>query len=74
MTDKPRYWMGDVPTHDDFGVPIFDEFVDGKLHGHTAWATMSMISWRVYGIGVLGTGAGQHYKRQLDGRWLKIGG
>jgi hypothetical protein len=51
---------------------IIDRFVDGKtLYG--PWANMHPETHEVYGVG-LGTGRGQMYQKQPDGRWLKIKG
>jgi hypothetical protein len=71
MTEK--YWTGDVGTEDDFGVPIANEFVDGRTR-RGPWAIMSLLSWRHAGVGRLGTGYGQRYRKQPDGRWLKVEG
>lgn len=69
---KPRYWSGRVRDRDDFGSPITTVFFDAKtIHG--PWAIMSPASFRKFG-GTLGTGLGQQYTRQPDGRWLKTGG
>jgi hypothetical protein len=68
-----KYWIGDVGSKDDFGQPITNEFIDGKTK-MGPWATMSPASWKRYGIGALGTGFGQRYKKQDDGRWLKVQG
>jgi hypothetical protein len=71
MTKK--YWVGHVGDEDDFGSSIRDEFIDGKtIYG--PWANMSIDSWRRHGLGQLGTGWGQRYKRQPDGKWLKVEG
>jgi hypothetical protein len=71
---KPRYWMGDVGRYDDFGRVIEDEFIDGVTFGGP-WAIMTPQSWRKQGSGrVLGTGRGQRYKKQADGKWLKVEG
>lgn len=69
-----RYWQGEIGPGDDFGRPIHDEFIDGKMHGRNQWAIMSPDSWERSGIGKLGTGYGQRYKKQADGRWLKVEG
>lgn len=68
-----KYWVGDPGKLDDFGVPIKNEFIDGVTR-QGPWATMHPHSWRTYGVGKLGTGYGQRYKRQKDGRWLKVEG
>jgi hypothetical protein len=67
------YWSGPVPPSDDFQSFIFDEFVDGMTTIKGAWATMSPESYKKYGVG-LGPGRGQRYRRQPDGRWLKVEG
>jgi len=66
-----KYWMGDVGTLDDFGVEFVDEFVDGGTK-YGPWANMTPASWKKHGIGRLGLGYGQRYKKQSDGRWLFV--
>jgi hypothetical protein len=72
MDMRKRYWMGYVPTQDDFGQPLGDEFIDGKTK-MGPWALMTPARWRTHGVG-LGTGKGQWYRKQPDGKWLKIEG
>jgi len=67
-----RYWVGHVPGKDDFGIPIIDVFYDGKTRAGP-WAFMTPAAFANYGVG-LGTGRGQKYERQADGRWLKTEG
>ena len=68
-----KYWMGTPPgDKDDFGAPILHEFVDGKTR-QGPWAIMSNASHRLYGVG-LGLGKGQRYRKQPDGKWLKVEG
>ena len=69
----PKYWTGSPPHKDDFGVPIKKEFIDGVTR-QGPWAFMTLSSWKVHGTGRLGTGYGQRYKKQTDGRWLKVEG
>jgi hypothetical protein len=69
-----KYWTGDVPAKDDFGMTIEDEFVDGRMRGRSQWAMFTPMSWRALGIGTLGLGYGQRYKKQKDGRWIKVEG
>lgn len=77
---KEVYWQGPVGPKaadgsqlDDFDQPITDEFIDGKtVMG--PWGNMSPKSWARHGVGRLGTGYGQRYKKQSDGRWLKVEG
>jgi hypothetical protein len=71
---KAVYWYGpDKTGHDDFGMPYGDFMFDGKTK-MGPWACMSSYSWEKHGCGKLGTGFGQKYKRQADGRWLKVEG
>lgn len=72
--NNPRYWVGEIGPGDDFGMPIHEEFIDGLLAGRSQWAIMSPHTWRLHGIGKLGTGYGQRYKKQADGKWLKVEG
>lgn len=72
MTDK-KYWLGAIPSEDDFGLPITDEFIDGITH-YGSWALMTPRMWHINGYGKLGTGYGQRYKKQEDGRFLKVEG
>lgn len=72
---KEVFWCGEIGPQDDFGRPIFDQFIDGKtVHG--PWANMNPTSWKREGgtNGKLGTGYGQRYEKQPDGRWLKVEG
>ena len=72
-TKRPVYWGGTLPPQDDFGDKYKDTMIDGKtMEG--PWANMTERSWRNHGCGRLGTGFGQKYKKQSDGRWLKIEG
>jgi hypothetical protein len=71
MTRK-KYWLGHPPGVDSFGKTIYDVFIDGKTT-EGPWAFMTPLSFELYGMG-LGTGLGQKYKKQDDGKWLKIGG
>lgn len=67
------YWQSPVLEQDDFGQPITDSFYDAKtVYG--PWATMSPLSFETHGDGRLGTGRGQRYQRQPDGRYLKVEG
>jgi hypothetical protein len=66
-----KVWIGSVPEFDDFGEKIVDEFIDGKLMVMPGWAIMSPISFKRYGMGILGTGKGQCYKKQGE-NWVQI--
>ena len=76
-TDRVVYWLSPLGDEDDFGQPY------GTAPGSVMYdaktrlgprANMTEASFQVFGFGVLGTGVGQRYVKQLDGRWLKVGG
>jgi len=71
--EKEKYWMGHVSDKDDFSDSIKNEFIDGKTQ-MGPWALMTPKSWKQYGFRKLGTGYGQRYKKQSDGKWLKVEG
>ena len=69
---KPIYWAGSDPVKCDickmaFGDTMFDS---NTVHG---WANVCKTCFHFYGQG-LGTGRGQKYKKQADGRWMKTEG
>ena len=68
-----RYWMGTLKSRDDFGLTIGSIMIDGKTK-HGPWAIMTPSSWKQHGVGKLGTGYGQKYEKQADGRFLKVEG
>jgi hypothetical protein len=68
-----RYWMGTVNPRDDFGLTIGPIMIDGKTK-HGPWAIMTPTSWKQHGVGQFGTGYGQKYEKQSDGRFLKVEG
>ena len=73
MPKEPVYWLSPLDKLDDFGVPYGNIMIDGKTR-QGPWANMSESSWKIFGCGRLGTGYGQKYRKQSDGRWLKIEG
>lgn len=68
-----KYWLSPVGGFDDFNDPIKTVIIDGKT-SMGPWALMTPKSYKRYGIGRLGLGAGQKYEKQTDGRWLKTEG
>lgn len=68
-----KYWLSPVGEKDDFGDKIKDIIIDGKTK-MGPWGLMTERSYQQYGIGKLGMGYGQKYKKQSDGKWLKIEG
>lgn len=68
-----KYWQGTIGQHDDLGGVITDTFYDAKtVMG--PWGIMNPSNWRIHGVGRTGTGFGQKYEKQDDGRWLKTEG
>lgn len=69
------YWLGEVHALDDLGNPIHDEFVDGcvEIKERRGWGIFVPTAYAALG-GEFGTGRGQRYRKQEDGRWLKIEG
>jgi hypothetical protein len=68
-----KYWLSEVNEKDDFGDTVIDEIIDGKTK-YGPWALMTPKSFKEHGTEILGTGYGQKYKKQFDGKWLKIEG
>lgn len=76
-----QYWVSPAPKQCDLvgvvsgghdNIAVLGEFVDGRtMMG--SWANMCATCHRRFGVG-LGTGKGQRYERQFDGRWLKTEG
>lgn len=72
---EPVYWLSPLKEMDDFDNLITDEIIDGKTR-YGPWAIMTPMGWHEHSGtgGRLGTGLGQRYKKQSDGRWLKVEG
>lgn len=72
---KDVYWISPVPEKcDTCTTPIVGIFYDGKTTVGP-WACMCPSCFYMGpGVGKLGTGFGQEYKKQPDGRWKKTGG
>jgi hypothetical protein len=69
---RPVYWAGAVSACEYCKRPIGNTMVDGRLRTGP-WAVLDLRCHREHGVGV-GVGKGQVYKRQEDGRWLKVEG
>lgn len=70
----PVYWTGTPPELCDLCCrPLGNTFVDGATKPQGRWGCLDLKCHRVHGVGV-GTGKGQVYRRQDDGRWLKTEG
>jgi hypothetical protein len=70
-----KYWIGPAPEVCDLSPkhPITTEFVDGLVVQAKMWGNMCPACHVTYGIGC-GAGRGQRYRKQANGRWLKVEG
>lgn len=71
----PVYWCGSEILHcESCNVNLVEigKFIDGKIC-RGPWAVLCPACHTNSGIG-LGTGRGQLYHKQPDGRWLKVEG
>jgi hypothetical protein len=67
---QAKYWMGSPPVNCDIcHKPFGDSFTDGATT-MGPWGNMCSSCFTKFGVG-LGTGRGQRYEKQKDGRWLK---
>ena len=73
LVNEAKYWLSAVGKTDDFGDAIRGEFIDGATK-QGPWALMTPKSWKTHGKGKLGTGYGQRYEYQTNGKWLKVEG
>ena len=73
--EKQVFWLSKPPTRcETCSNDIKSIFYDAKTR-MGPWACMcSMCFYIGPGIGQLGTGFGQKYELQEDGKWLKTGG
>jgi len=76
-TNPVRYWSGNAPkTCDTCSGPIANVFTDGKTN-RGPWAIMCPACLPRYFMprdGKHGTGVGQQYTKQSDGRFMKTAG
>jgi hypothetical protein len=67
------YWLSEVPAGCQLsGKPFNGVMYDANLPG-IGWGLWCYEAFEYHG-GKLGTGFGQKYRRQDDGRWLKVAG
>lgn len=67
------YWCGDPPPACQLsGAPFNGVMYDANLPG-VGWGNFNEATFKRYG-GRLGTGFGQKYEQQADGRWKKVAG
>lgn len=70
---KSVYWCGRVPERCEISKePMGSVMYDCRLP-KWGWANINERTFKEYGCKT-GTGFGQKYARQNDGRWLKVGG
>lgn len=69
------YWLSPPPEKcDTCDGPIGRVFYDAKTR-MGPWGCLCATCFTLGpGLGKLGTGLGQEYKKQADGKWLKTGG
>lgn len=74
MPKQESYWVGDAPKVCDIfpAHKITTVFVDGRTR-RGPWASMCVACHAEYGYG-FGTGRGQKYEKQADGRFKKTEG
>lgn len=66
----PVYWVGaPVDVCDMCAQPFRNTFVDGVPRDGGSQARFDLRCHRIYGLG-----RGRMYRRQPDGRWLKVEG
>lgn len=69
---KKVYWIGSPGFCDSCHTPIENSFIDGKtITGQ--WGNFHIKCAKFLCV-KLGTGSGQQYEKQEDGRFLKVGG
>lgn len=74
MSDHKQYWLSPVGGFDDFSSPYKGVMYDARTK-HGPWACMTEQSWAKHRVDDrLGTGIGQKYVEQADGKWLKVAG
>lgn len=70
---SPIYWCGPLSDNCQLsGKPFGDTMYDANLPG-VGWGNFNEETFNSRG-GRLGTGFGQKYEKQSDGRWLKVAG
>jgi hypothetical protein len=72
ITKTPKYWQGSITTCNMCGGLFNGRMFDARL-GNQGWGNICKDCFRDYNCS-LGTGSGQEYSQQPDGRWLKVGG
>lgn len=69
---KPVYWAGEPGVCNHCDRPIDGSFIDGRLP-NGQWGNFDLACARVLRV-TTGAGRGQMYRRQEDGRYMKVEG
>jgi len=72
-----RYISAEKMSKDDFGVEFTNQVGEIIYDAKTKmgpWATMTEMSFQIYGLGKLGQGYGQKYRRNEAGELHKVEG
>lgn len=69
----PEYYADPPQVCNICDGPFDGIMIDGTTKPYGTWANMCAACFHEHGYG-LGTGKGQQYTQQEDGRWLKTGG
>lgn len=76
MPNEPRYWLSPLDKCDWCSTP-FTKTIGAKMYDARSrqgpWGNFCLECFRTQ-AGSLGTGHGQEYTYQPDGRWLKTAG
>jgi hypothetical protein len=75
MAEKKVFWQGTPPAQCDIGQEDLNKigvFYDAMIHSGQ-WGNLCPKCFGNHGVG-LGTGRGQKYVQQSDGKWLKTEG
>lgn len=69
---KPKYWIGTIENCDNCGGALNNLMYDAAVP-RAGWGNLCKGCFTVLGC-TLGTGHGQKYEKQADGKWLKTDG
>ena len=70
--ERPVFWTGPLTDCDIDHRPFVAVMYDAKTKSGP-WGNLCDRCFEAHGVG-LGTGLGQRYERQDDGRWLRTAG
>ena len=73
VSEKLVYWVGKIDQCNVCKGDYHSMMYDASLREFNCWGNVCSGCFARYGRG-LGTGLGQRYEQQADGRWLKVEG